>query len=791
MKRYKADSIGVISRWVGAALLTAVLTQPVLGQDLDGTPHEEDGVPCLLGGSPAGRQWVYESQNQDKVVGARGLTLRVEEVGGMVGGYPVYRVTGKETGPGDDGSAGSVYIHCSVGGGTALVGLHEGGSHSLNEFRGSYDDLALFTPPLSMCDYGAPLGTQCDWSGLYDDPDSDEDPKDDFAFHVKTQVVAYEDVSVPAGTYQNAMKMSLVCMGVEDQCEEISSLYVWVDPDAGVVMLEITENGTVGALELVAVDTLSLQAAFTYEARDEFVVSEFNSDDGALLVGRAVTIDASPSFDPDGKIDLMFFTVNGPYADRLRGPLVPDENEVWEFVFPREDYSVTLEVRDDDGQWDEQTQPIQIRLPECLYEGSSESGGALMWSPPFFGGSTIDLFRLYYIHNGEYHVLPNLTAAGPPQAEEYVYYLESLHRHLIAPATPEALPSGVEVVGRIKYDLSVYPPSVVEATGFGVCMQRFYEDRVRQAAGGQQSRIYSDDPQLIGANVVSPDTDALFTLAWPGGDLSFSLISPGGVRVDSIVASSDPNVRFDAGRSFARYLVSDPEPGRWWMEVGAEEVSAEGEAYVASLLVNSTLVLTPSPDTSFVTGEGSLIQASIYVGGQPLPGADIFVDMRHPDGGGSGFYLNDRGRAGDAVALDGIYSYRYTFEEPGTYDVSFHVAMQLGEESFERTAFARYEVGARVSAEFSELREQIVLSPNYPNPFHSFTTIGFSVPVSGHVTLDVYDVVGRRVQTLIAGPLTAGSYEVVFEAPQLSSGVYFYRLQSGGRTEIRTLTLTK
>ncbi len=73
------------------------------------------------------------------------------------------------------------------------------------------------------------------------------------------------------------------------------------------------------------------------------------------------------------------------------------------------------------------------------------------------------------------------------------------------------------------------------------------------------------------------------------------------------------------------------------------------------------------------------------------------------------------------------------------------------------------------------------LSQNFPNPFNPTTTIRFDVSVSGNVSLKVYDVLGREVAVLANEYLRAGSYERVFEAGNLSSGVYFYtlRLRSG------------
>jgi hypothetical protein len=85
-----------------------------------------------------------------------------------------------------------------------------------------------------------------------------------------------------------------------------------------------------------------------------------------------------------------------------------------------------------------------------------------------------------------------------------------------------------------------------------------------------------------------------------------------------------------------------------------------------------------------------------------------------------------------------------------------------------------------------------VLSQNYPNPFNPQTSIDFVVPKTGHVTLEVFDVSGAKVATLFDGVKTAGSRNTVsFNAQGLASGVYFYRLQGNGFTEMRKMVLLK
>lgn len=91
----------------------------------------------------------------------------------------------------------------------------------------------------------------------------------------------------------------------------------------------------------------------------------------------------------------------------------------------------------------------------------------------------------------------------------------------------------------------------------------------------------------------------------------------------------------------------------------------------------------------------------------------------------------------------------------------------------------------------SPLPERLALYPNYPNPFNPATTIRFAVPVGQHVRLVMYDMLGREVATLVDGPRQPGLHTVRFDATDLPSGVYFYRLEAGVVVKTRTMHLVK
>lgn len=87
--------------------------------------------------------------------------------------------------------------------------------------------------------------------------------------------------------------------------------------------------------------------------------------------------------------------------------------------------------------------------------------------------------------------------------------------------------------------------------------------------------------------------------------------------------------------------------------------------------------------------------------------------------------------------------------------------------------------------------KDIRLSQNYPNPFNPTTRINYEIPESGMVNLEVYDLMGRKVATLVNEMRSPGHYSVYFNAANLASGVYIYRLTIGNVTESRRMTLIK
>lgn len=102
----------------------------------------------------------------------------------------------------------------------------------------------------------------------------------------------------------------------------------------------------------------------------------------------------------------------------------------------------------------------------------------------------------------------------------------------------------------------------------------------------------------------------------------------------------------------------------------------------------------------------------------------------------------------------------------------------------------KYEYSEEIEVEI-EILNKYELSQNYPNPFNPSTTIKFSLAESGLVELEVYNTLGERVTQLINREMEKGNHTVEFNARNLPSGIYFYRLTAGNFVEVKRMILIK
>ncbi|MFC1694172.1 T9SS type A sorting domain-containing protein [Candidatus Latescibacterota bacterium] len=186
----------------------------------------------------------------------------------------------------------------------------------------------------------------------------------------------------------------------------------------------------------------------------------------------------------------------------------------------------------------------------------------------------------------------------------------------------------------------------------------------------------------------------------------------------------------------------------------------------------------------FALDTNGILEASSFFG-------VISFDALTPDGSGIGSFSYagevDQYKAGNLIvdtnsAFDGCYT-QITGELSGSFNAggvwyiardSFKGIISEGAVDVENNAPAAFSVGQ-----------------NSPNPFNPTTTISFSLAEAGNITVDVFNVAGQKINTLVDGFTDAGSHSVVWDASELSAGVYFCSVKSGAFTKTIKMTLLK
>lgn len=124
-------------------------------------------------------------------------------------------------------------------------------------------------------------------------------------------------------------------------------------------------------------------------------------------------------------------------------------------------------------------------------------------------------------------------------------------------------------------------------------------------------------------------------------------------------------------------------------------------------------------------------------------------------------------------------------------DATGHTAMELTSGGFHNFVLILSDGSATTAGVDNNLPARITLHQNYPNPFNPVTNIRFELPVSSDVRLEIFDVTGRKIATLSDGNYASGAHTVLFDATNIGSGVFMYRLQAGGEVMIGKMTLIK
>jgi hypothetical protein len=210
------------------------------------------------------------------------------------------------------------------------------------------------------------------------------------------------------------------------------------------------------------------------------------------------------------------------------------------------------------------------------------------------------------------------------------------------------------------------------------------------------------------------------------------------------------------------------------------------------------------PDYRFMFDRRRLFCGRPWVDSLILPGANYYWDEKFP----SGYVVEAKipWTTFVLVAGDSLFTPQAGMKIP--LDIAVNDADATGSRegmislSVENNDISYYDVSAwtytwigdktTVGVEDQQLTVlSYSLSQNYPNPFNPTTLISYSLPKSGFVTLKVFDVLGREVTTLVNQNQNSGSYNITFNASNLSTGVYFYKLEAGEYLSIKKMLLIK
>jgi hypothetical protein len=176
------------------------------------------------------------------------------------------------------------------------------------------------------------------------------------------------------------------------------------------------------------------------------------------------------------------------------------------------------------------------------------------------------------------------------------------------------------------------------------------------------------------------------------------------------------------------------------------------------------------------------IKGNITLNGKPLKDAVVY------------------GRVNGITKISGVTDANGNYDISGASDGEYTLFVnRIGCTSTTRTVTIKGEgldkidfVLEKVSKPNSSIKaNDFFVSQNFPNPFNPTTLISYYIPWSGNVKLTIYNSVGQVVKELVNGYKESGSYKIEFDGSALSSGVYFYKLDSKGNSITRKMTLVK
>ncbi|MCP4581863.1 MAG: T9SS type A sorting domain-containing protein [candidate division Zixibacteria bacterium] len=205
-----------------------------------------------------------------------------------------------------------------------------------------------------------------------------------------------------------------------------------------------------------------------------------------------------------------------------------------------------------------------------------------------------------------------------------------------------------------------------------------------------------------------------------------------------------------------------------------------GGIYGTPAVINS-IVRDNEPEN--VSSEFSISYSNIGGGCEGEGNIDIDPQFRDPDNDDFHLMAIECGDPYDSPCID--------MGHPGILDTILNCDWGLGHHRSDMGAFSGGEEAVDIDESVASIPDKISISQNYPNPFNASTTIKYELPSQSHVTIEIYDIIGRKVRTLIERQQPPGYHQAIWQADDFSSGMYFYKLQAGDLIQTKKMLLLK
>ena len=360
----------------------------------------------------------------------------------------------------------------------------------------------------------------------------------------------------------------------------------------------------------------------------------------------------------------------------------------------------------------------------------------------------------------------------------------------------------IDITGGYDYANSIAIQSndqkiLIGGSGNGVMIARFIPDGTLDINFGVNGVVTLINANIYGSNAMALQQD---------GKILVSGDSNNGIVVIRFNSDGSLDTEFgNSGIAHADIAFS-----------GAMVLQTDGKIVVGGNAFDSFTIIRFNSDGTLDNsfGSGGIVQApqilnadylrsvAMQADGKILSGGFSVIDStgvppNYPQIGMSLMRFETNGNADNSFGIGGVAVVplgEYGLESGRGLAIQNDHKILLAGYSIDGAKIARFNITSISSVEETtggEIPEIFVLEQNYPNPFNPSTKIVFSIPQAGEVKLEVFNLLGENVTTLVDEFLSAGNYEAQFNAASLSSGVYLYTLQAGGFLQSKKMILIK